>query len=346
MIKTNELISQLFSEYKYLFTPEEEEILIRSDPGEVETLYQKKIGEFRNNAALSNILMPSLCDYDSRGTEVTFFRLFSSVKNVKSRLLYAQSVSTMKCPSTHYTKRTNLDSYLLTFTLQGQGALEYQGKQYALKPGDAFLIDCRQPHFYYADSLEGWEYEIVHFNGLNMPEFFSVIATHGTYSFSFHENSAFVRHIQELYDACRQLICNEFTINMLLTCLLTDLINAAQSAEQANMPAWLEQAISYINLHFMEDVTLEKLAQTVNISKYYLAREFKRYTGQTVNEYLRSVRVNAAKGYLTSTSLPVSVVAEMVGYQSQYHFISLFKSFEGKTPLQFRKQWVSSLDSK
>ena len=344
MRKNKEQISQLFSEYRNLFTPEEEAILIRSEPEELQALYRKKSAEVQKNAALANILTPALCDHDSNGSEVSFFRLFSSVKNAKSRLLYAQSVSILKCPPTNYTRRSNLDSYLLAYTLQGQGVLEYQGRRSVLKSGDAFLIDCRVPHFYCADSPEGWEYAVIHFNGLNMPEFFSAITDRGVYSFSFSADSPFAEHLQALYDACGQLLCNDFTINMLLTCLLTDLINVSQTAQQAQMPAWLEQAISHINLHFTEDITLEMLAQTVNISKYYLSREFKQYTGQTVNTYLRSVRINAAKGYLTNTTLPVSVVAEMVGYQSQYHFISLFKEYEGRTPLQYRKQWRSSPD--
>ncbi len=340
MNNDKELIEKLFSEYQHLFTPDEKAILIDNRPKDVELLFEKKLAEFRNDAAISNILAPNLCDYDNHGAEVLFFRLFSSVNRAKSRLLYAQSVSRMKYPSTHYTKRKGLDSYLLTYTLGGQGVLEYQGKRYDIKPGDAFLIDCRLPHFYYANSKEGWEYDIIHFNGLNMPEFFSVFTLHGAFCFSFDENSDLVRDLNALYDACSQLICSEFTVNMLLTCLLTRLIDVAQLAKQTNMPPWVEQAISHINLHFSNELTLEDIASTVNISKFYLAREFKRYTGQTVNEYLRTVRVNAAKSLLTSTDLPISLIAEKVGYSSQYHFISTFKAFEGKTPLQFRKQWT------
>ncbi len=342
MSTNNQLISLLYSEFKDLFTPEEEEILLRSNPVELEQLYQKKRAEICNHAAVSNILSPSFCDFDTHDSDIVFFRLFSSVKNVKSRLFYAQSVSTMNAAPSHYTRRANLDSYLLTYTIKGQGELDYDNKHYVLHPGDTFLIDCRQPHYYSTASPDGWEYDIIHFNGLNMPEFFSVIAQGGTYCFSFTENSSFCKHLQELKEACRQVICSEFTINMLLTCLLTDLINETQPASQAKMPAWLEQAITNINLHYMEDMTLEALAKTVNVSKYYLVREFKRYTGQTINEYLRSVRINAAKNLLTSTNMPVSLIAEMVGYHSQYHFISLFKTFEGTTPLQYRKQWTAS----
>ncbi len=341
MPENSKLFSLYYSEYKDLFTPEEVEILRRSKPAELEKLYQKKKADMQNHGALSNILSPSFCDFDTHGSDIIFYRLFSSIKNVKSRLFYAQSVSVMRASPSHYTRRADLDSYLLTYTVSGQGKLDYGDRHYTLRPGDAFLIDCRNPHYYCSDSPDGWEYMIVHFNGLNMPEFYSMITRGGSCCFSFAEDSLFCRHLREFMESCQEIICSEFTVNMYLTCLLTDLINEAQSALQTKMPVWLEQAVSYMNLHFSDDVTLDVLAKQVNVSKYYLVREFKRFFGQTVNDYLRSVRINAAKGLLTSTNMPISLIAEMVGYQSQYHFISLFKAYEGITPLQYRKQWAA-----
>ena len=48
----------------------------------------------------------------------------------------------------HFTRRTNLESYLLAYTLKGQGELVYEDRSYLLNPGDCFFIDCRKPHYY------------------------------------------------------------------------------------------------------------------------------------------------------------------------------------------------------
>lgn len=129
---------------------------------------------------------------------------------------------------------------------------------------------------------------------------------------------------------------------MLITCLLTEMVNSVRQPNQGRMPRWLENALSYINMHYQENMTLDKLSREVGISKYYLAREIKRYTGYTVNEYLRSVRLSAAKQYLTSSDYSVQRISELVGFESQQHFISIFKRSEGITPLQFRKQWITA----
>lgn len=57
----------------------------------------------------------------------------------------------------YFTRRSNLPSYLIKFTLEGAGQLEYDGRREGIGEGSAFWIDCTRPQFYRtAPGQERW----------------------------------------------------------------------------------------------------------------------------------------------------------------------------------------------
>lgn len=64
----------------------------------------------------------------------------------------------------YFTKRSDMESYLLKYTYAGTGELKYKGQTYISNAGDGFLIDCREPHEY--RSVAGpWKPVEIHFSG-------------------------------------------------------------------------------------------------------------------------------------------------------------------------------------
>ena len=84
-------------------------------------------------------------DYITRGS------LFAISGNIKSlpaipvsehtmeHSYYVQTFSVMTCDEKYYTKRKDCDSYLILYTYEGEGVLEYEGRSYPQKPGMDFL---------------------------------------------------------------------------------------------------------------------------------------------------------------------------------------------------------------
>lgn len=91
----------------------------------------------------------------------------------------------------------------------------------------------------------------------------------------------------------------------------------------------------YINNHFDQDVSLDKLSQEGFTSKYHLIRLFKRYYGCTPRQYLISKRIAQAKTYLAK-GMSVTETCFAVGFQSPSSFCTLFKNRNGCTPSEFR----------
>ncbi|MCG8579483.1 MAG: AraC family transcriptional regulator [Bacteroidales bacterium] len=93
---------------------------------------------------------------------------------------------------------------------------------------------------------------------------------------------------------------------------------------------------NYININYKENLNLDLFSRIRFVSKYHLLRLFKRYYGQTPNQYLIDRRIEMAKEYIKK-GLSVSETCYEVGFESLSSFSSLFKRKTGFTPKAFQK---------
>ena len=100
----------------------------------------------------------------------------------------------------------------------------------------------------------------------------------------------------------------------------------------------IESVIKYINEHYSENITLQKLSEIAYLHPIYLCKLFKEKTGQNFMDYLMRVRIEKAMKLLGNLSLRIYDVCEMVGYDSPQHFSKVFKEVAGITPKDYRKK--------
>lgn len=98
----------------------------------------------------------------------------------------------------------------------------------------------------------------------------------------------------------------------------------------------LEKACRYIQHHLAEDLTLDKVAANVYISKCYLCQMFKPATGQTFSEYVTQQRMIRARNLLLTTGMNIASISAACGYRTAAYFSTVFKRETGMTPKIFR----------
>ena len=100
-----------------------------------------------------------------------------------------------------------------------------------------------------------------------------------------------------------------------------------------------EQAKEYINHTFMQtDLTLDKVASTVNVSPNYFSSLFNQETGMTFIEYLTDIRMQKAKDYLRCSGKKITEIGILVGYQDSHYFSYIFRKTQNCTPSEYRLQ--------
>ena len=92
----------------------------------------------------------------------------------------------------------------------------------------------------------------------------------------------------------------------------------------------------YINDHYSEDLTLDKLADLVSMTPSAFSRFFKLRTGRTLSDYIIDIRLGYAARLLIDSSMNISEICYECGFNNQSNFNRIFKSKRGLTPREFR----------
>lgn len=97
---------------------------------------------------------------------------------------------------------------------------------------------------------------------------------------------------------------------------------------------------NYINNNLHKQVNLVLLSDIGFASKFHLLRLFKKYYGQTPQQYLTDKRIAIAKKHLQN-GMTVTDTCFSVGFECPSSFSTLFKNKTGLTPIQFQKKQLS-----
>ena len=100
----------------------------------------------------------------------------------------------------------------------------------------------------------------------------------------------------------------------------------------------LQQAISYMEEHLLEEINYEDVAKHVHTSSYEFHRAFSILTGMTANAYIRNRRLSMAGKEIVETDAKVTDLAFKYGYETPESFTKAFTRFHGISPKLAREE--------
>lgn len=119
--------------------------------------------------------------------------------------------------------------------------------------------------------------------------------------------------------------------------VLETAIELREKVSQKKYSSLLKDARNYIEQNYdNEDISLNTVAASVNLSPNHFSTIFSQETGQTFIEFLTYVRMEKAKEMLRGTSMKTAEIAYAVGYKDPHYFSYLFKKTQECTPREFR----------
>jgi len=102
-------------------------------------------------------------------------------------------------------------------------------------------------------------------------------------------------------------------------------------------PLPVARAIQFIHENIAEDISLINVATHISTSKEYLSTTFKKEVGYGVVEYIQAHKVEESKYFLELTHMTVGDIANMFSFCNAGYYSKVFKKFEGKSPIQYRR---------
>ena len=91
-----------------------------------------------------------------------------------------------------------------------------------------------------------------------------------------------------------------------------------------------------------DDLSLDEMAQSVDLSTAHFARMFRRSTGETPHQYVLRQKIERAKAMLTAPAARVLDVAVACGFKTQQHFAQVFRGICGVSPTEYRQDFLGS----
>ena len=110
-----------------------------------------------------------------------------------------------------------------------------------------------------------------------------------------------------------------------------------QSHKQHQYSNLVLSVIHYIERQYAEDLSIQQIADELNVSINHLTAAFRKETGVTPGTYIRQIRMKQAVRLLVSTDLSIQDISNAVGVPDANYFIKLFKKEYSLTPTQYRK---------
>ena len=103
------------------------------------------------------------------------------------------------------------------------------------------------------------------------------------------------------------------------------------------LPIWqLRKVEDYVREQLADEISVETLAELVELSPFHFSRVFKQATGMSPLQFVTRERITRAQQLIRETSRSLIEVALEVGYTSPSHFAKVFRRVTGVTPTEFR----------
>lgn len=273
-----------------------------------------------------------------------YYNLLGLPKNTHINLLHVG----WDCCEPGYTFLHCRDSYILHYIISGKGTVEVGRDIYHVGKGQCVLVKPNEPLIQTADLEDPWEHCFFAFNGELAAEIISRSFFKDKNVSGVLEKTNLQEYIMEASLTLNDQTCTEFTalfyLFKFLSCLSFDDVNEEDIYKEKGVPSrgkYISMVHEYIQINYLKTITVKEIAERLNINRSHLYRIYKETTGQSIEDYLISVRINEARRLLHETDLPIIYIAQSVGYEQYPAFFKMFKQHTGISPKEYRKRLIN-----
>jgi AraC-like DNA-binding protein len=234
------------------------------------------------------------------------------------------------------------------YIVSGGTEHKYKDRSETLLSGDAYLIRPSDCHKMSPFSIDGTRYSHrdIYVSEKDMEDF-CLFASPERNLYGEIINSPSPIHFHMTYHDVRASEAQAIRLSTLsdpeaaqcYRAIVLNLLSLSTTNKSSSLyPQWLNKLLAYIQASVTRKRSLDEYIKTTGYCHEHVSREFKRFTGYRLNEYVLRTKLEYAKTLLSlGDGNSITEIAYYLGFSSESNFIAAFRKHFGTTPLQWKK---------
>ncbi len=235
-------------------------------------------------------------------------------------------------------REKGIDENIICICSKGKGYVKTDEMFREINSGEYFIIPKNCKHKYFSGIEDGWGLYFIHIGGVNADNFCQANIMRGRRLKERELNLIYtlINNSVALLENDPKMINVKFvnqTIEYLLQSINVFELNKQTYNKQEEL---LFRFLNYLEVNITKKISIYNLLDHLNVSQGTLYKVVKEKYGVTPMQYVCKMKLNVAADMLITTNYKVSKIANLVGFEDQYHFSKKFKQITSLSPSNFR----------
>ena len=236
------------------------------------------------------------------------------------------------------------NDYQLLYIAAGRGEFYFKGSKEPtiVTKGNMILFRPGEPQVYYYYAVDKTEVYWVHFTGWKVEEYLE------RYELPRDENVFYTGvspdypwiYNQMIRELQLQRVNHEDMISLYMHHIFITINRYIKERRETKNDTIndIERAAHYFKDNYNNQISIEQYAEEHLISVNWFIHNFKSVMKMSPMQYIISLRITMAKGYLENSAKNIAEISDEVGYENALYFSRLFRKYTGMTPTEYRKK--------
>ena len=236
------------------------------------------------------------------------------------------------------------NDYQLLYIAAGKGEFYFKGSKEPtiVTKGNMILFRPGEPQVYYYYAVDKTEVYWVHFTGWKVEEYLE------RYELPHDENVFYTGvspdypwiYNQMIRELQLQRVNHEDMISLYMHHIFITINRYIKERRETKNDTIndIERAAHYFKDNYNKQISIEQYAEEHLMSVNWFIHSFKSVMKMSPMQYIISLRIAMAKGYLENSTKNIAEISNEVGYGNALYFSRLFRKYTGMTPTEYRKK--------
>ncbi|MFD0696314.1 AraC family transcriptional regulator [Paenibacillus sp. GCM10027628] len=238
----------------------------------------------------------------------------------------------------------SIECFSLHFVVEGQLLLQYEDREAILQRGDICCFFPAEPYSYRIyDPEKTLKLIWIAIQGpqtapllrsLGLTKATPILRAKGTKEV-WNSLYALLRYISDQPDGVKDI---GFSLELqeklyaIFAVLLKEGRALSETKSKVNDIPWLQRSLDFMQLHYMEGISIKEIAESAGVHRSYFSDIFKKMIGVSPNRYLYRLKMEKAAALISLGDRNITEVAYTVGYPSLYSFSRAYRNYYGHSP--------------